>query len=115
MMILGVAVVAIGAMTAEPCFGESLQAADITIVGDGSDKGTAQLTDPLPVRPNGCYRFSFNVRRDPNASGACLTSGFRGLNVDIHKVKTDWTPHSYVVAVADELGLFVVGIVPTET
>ena len=102
MMTLVTAVVAIGAMTAEPCFGESLQAADITIVGDGSDKGTAQFTDPLPVRPNGCYRFSFNVRRDPNAGGACLTSGFRGLNVDIHKVKTDWTPHSYVVAVADD-------------
>ena len=101
-MILVTAVVAIGAMTAGPCFGTPLLAADITLVGDGSDKGTAQLTDPLPVRPNGCYRFSFNVRRDPNAGGRCLTSGFRGLNVDIGKVETNWTSRSYVMAVADD-------------
>ena len=102
MMIFVTAVVAIGAMMAGPCFGTPLLAADITLVGDGSDKGTAQLTDPLPVRPNGCYRFSFNVRRDPNAGGQCLTSGFRGLNVDISKVETNWTSHSYVMAVADD-------------
>ena len=51
-MICLAAAVAVGAMSAEPCFGAPLPAADITIVGDGNDKGTAQLTDPLSVRPS---------------------------------------------------------------
>ena len=72
---------------------------DIMLVGDGGKNNPEYRSDPMPVRPNACYRFSFAARRDLDASGWCMTSGFRGLGVDITEVSTNWAPHRYVLGV----------------
>ena len=53
MVIFVTAVVAIGAMTVEPCFGAPLQVSDITLVGDGSDKGPYV---GMARKRKGCHR-----------------------------------------------------------
>ena len=72
-------------------------AGDLTVTGDGGESTPGVFPATRAVRPSTDYRFTFAVRRAAQAGGRCLTSGFRGLNVDIVQVGTNWDEHVYVL------------------
>ena len=72
-------------------------AEDIVFIGDGGENAKPFLSKPIPVKPGGCYRFTFAVRRDNDAFGRCVTSGFPGQNVDVTEVPVDWQNVSYAL------------------
>ena len=72
-------------------------AQDIVFMGDGGENIKPFFSSPMAIKAGACYRFSFAVRREADAFGRCVTSGFPGQNVDICEVPTDWKDISYTL------------------
>ena len=89
-------------LVALSCF--PVQAAeDIVFIGDGGENAKPFLSKPIPVKPGGCYRFTFAVRRDEDAFGRSISRGFPEQKVAITEVPVDWQNVSYALIGPDDV------------